>query len=258
MIPTISISQPRSKSGSNDYRRSPNLSYRSPSLMRSTDAKRFRNRFSDSDYSITSCNDNDERIYNRNDFGTRRHGVSCDKCFHSENKTCDTRTGLKDKMALSAVMLSGSGGGGGIKKGSSQRNLTDLDIEQGNTNSWQNGESARSGSRAHSVSPTSSKCNCDKAKSKETVIINVGGNVFETFRSTLKRFKTCKLSDEREMMKYYRPDKGDFFFDRDPYAFNIILNYLRYGDLHLPTNLCGPALMREFQYWGIDEQVIER
>jgi hypothetical protein len=160
-------------------------------------------------------------------------------------------------MALSAVMLSG-GGGSGLKKGSSQRNLSDLEHEQGNINSWQSGCPPSRDSRSHSVSPSSSKCNCDRARSKETVIINVGGNVFETFRSTLKRFKTCKLADEREMLKYFRPDKGDYFFDRDPYAFNIIMNYLRYGDLHLPTNLCGPALMREFQYWGIDEQEIER
>ncbi|KAH3886650.1 potassium voltage-gated channel protein Shaw-like [Dreissena polymorpha] len=110
-------------------------------------------------------------------------------------------------------------------------------------------------SRSRPGSLTSSTCNY---LPKETVIINVGGQTFETFKSTLRRLKSSKLADEKEMMKYYRKSKGDFFFDRDPYAFNIILNYLRYGDLHLPTNLCVPALMREFQYWGIDEADIER
>ncbi|XP_053375891.1 potassium voltage-gated channel protein Shaw-like isoform X3 [Mercenaria mercenaria] len=246
--------QPRSKGGS----RSPNLNGRSPSLMRaSASSKRSRNRFSDSDYNI-SYNDFDERCSNENNLRGGRLGVTCNKCDNSERKGCETKVNSNDNMALSAVMLSGGSGGSGLKKGSSQRNLTDADCEQGNINAWQNGGQSSRGSRSHSVSPSSSKCNCDKGKSKETVIINVGGNVFETFRSTLKRFKTCKLSDEREMMKYFRPDKGDYFFDRDPYAFNIIMNYLRYGDLHLPTNLCGPALMREFQYWGIDEQEIER
>ncbi|XP_060599103.1 potassium voltage-gated channel protein Shaw-like isoform X3 [Ruditapes philippinarum] len=248
-------SQPRSK-GSNDYRRSPNIGGRSPSLMRSSSPKRFRNRLSDSDYNI-SCYDSDDRCSNRNHLRGGKHVVTCDKCDNSEKKGCESNRHSNDTMALSAVMLSG-GGGSGLKKGSSQRNLSDLEHEQGNINSWQSGCPPSRDSRSHSVSPSSSKCNCDRARSKETVIINVGGNVFETFRSTLKRFKTCKLADEREMLKYFRPDKGDYFFDRDPYAFNIIMNYLRYGDLHLPTNLCGPALMREFQYWGIDEQEIER
>lgn len=159
-------------------------------------------------------------------------------------------------MALSAIMLSG-GGNIGLKKKPSQRTLSDSECDNVEGNGvWAIGNS-HDLSRSWPGSTTPGKCICDK-KSKETVIINVGGQVFETFKSTLKRLKSCKLANEKHMMKFYREEKGDYFFDRDPYAFNIILNYLRYGDLHLPTNLCGPALMREFQYWGVDESDIER
>lgn len=90
-----------------------------------------------------------------------------------------------------------------------------------------------------------------------TVKINVGGQIFETYTSTLKRLETCRLSDDSEMERHFRVDQGDYFFDRDPQAFSVILNYLRTGELHLPTYFCGPALQSEFQFWEIDEEDIE-
>ena len=225
MIPTISISQPRSTSGT-----SPHEFGHSPRLRRSgSTGKRF---LSSSDVS-RSCN-SDVSIYSSENEdhssckdGNCEHAYSLQKGIRQIGDECK-------KMALSAVMMSGGGG----SKGSNHRsNVSD--------DNW-NDEAPHS------------KCICDKIKSKETVILNVGGTVFETYKSTLKRLRSCKLASDKEMAKHYRESKGDYFFDRDPFAFNIILNYLRYGDLHLPTHLCGPALMREFEYWGIEEQEIER
>lgn len=254
MIPTISISQSRNKGG--DYCRSPTLGSQSPSLNRSSGlrnwgkstAKRSTNRLSDSesnpdlDCEAELCN------------GEHQGGI-----FPGNSCKSDGTVNTKQNMALSAVMLSG-GGNIGLKKKPSQRTLSDSECEhtEGQGGVWAIENSQDNNlSRSWPGSTTPSKCSCDR-KSQETVIINVGGQVFETFKSTLRRLRSCKLASEKSMRKYYREDKGDYFFDRDPYAFNIILNYLRYGDLHLPTNLCGPALMREFQFWGIDESDIER
>jgi hypothetical protein len=76
------------------------------------------------------------------------------------------------------------------------------------------------------------------------VLLNVGGTVFETFQSTLKKLRTCKLSKDYEMQKYFREEKGDYFLDRDPQVFSVVLNYLRTGELHIPTFLCGPIFLR--------------
>ena len=93
---------------------------------------------------------------------------------------------------------------------------------------------------------------------KPTVIFNVGGQTFETYRATLKRFKNTFFADDDKMRAYFRPAQGDYFFDRDPTAFGCVLNYLRTGDLHVPTTMCGPALQTELEFWGIDELDIER
>lgn len=89
----------------------------------------------------------------------------------------------------------------------------------------------------------------DKTKSQrkkkdpyETVIINVGGQVFETYRTTIRRLRTPIFQSKDSLQLYYRKSKGDYFFDRDPTAFGSILNFLRTGELHIPTNMCGPAL----------------
>nr|KAG5708101.1 hypothetical protein BaRGS_002837 [Batillaria attramentaria] len=93
---------------------------------------------------------------------------------------------------------------------------------------------------------------------KPTVIFNVGGQVFETYRTTLKRFKSSFFADDDKMRAYFRPAHGDYFFDRDATAFGAVLNYLRTGELHVPTTMCGPALQTELEFWGIDELDIER
>lgn len=131
--------------------------------------------------------------------------------------------------------LSVMGGGGQVVRSRSKCNVNDPEDEH------------RSPYR-HSV----------HVKNKETVILNVGGQIFETYKSTLTRLKTCKLARQSELRRYYREGKGDYFFDRDPQLFSVVLNYLRTDELHLPTYLCGPAVQREFDYWGIDEEDIER
>ena len=57
--------------------------------------------------------------------------------------------------------------------------------------------------------------------SNETVVFNVGGVKFETFRSTLYRQPHSLLASEDFLRKHLREDKGDYFFDRDPDIFKV-------------------------------------
>ncbi|XP_059164588.1 uncharacterized protein LOC131947390 [Physella acuta] len=97
-----------------------------------------------------------------------------------------------------------------------------------------------------------------KRNRRETVILNVGGHVFETYRATVRRLRTPIFNCDDQLELYYRKSHGDYFFDRDPTAFGSILNFLRTGELHIPTNMCGPALQNELEFWGIEEVDIAR
>ncbi|KAI8773100.1 potassium voltage-gated channel subfamily C member 3 [Biomphalaria glabrata] len=93
--------------------------------------------------------------------------------------------------------------------------------------------------------------------SNEIIRINVGGTVFETYKSTLSAHPSCHLSDPVFLAKYYRTEQNDYFFDRDPEIFHCILNYFRSGELHLPTSVCGLVIKSELDFWGIDDISIE-
>lgn len=92
----------------------------------------------------------------------------------------------------------------------------------------------------------------------ETILINVGGQVFETYISTLNRLACkCKLTNELFLRRHFRANHGDFFFDRDPDAFRCVLNLLRTGQLHVPLNFCSTTLRNELLFWGADLDDVE-
>ncbi|CAF1081343.1 unnamed protein product [Adineta steineri] len=89
------------------------------------------------------------------------------------------------------------------------------------------------------------------------VILNVGGQRFETLKSTLKKLPATRLSKLTEQLSYYDPILNEYFFDRHPGVFSQILNYYRTGKLHYPLNVCGPLFEDELSYWGLQREDVE-
>jgi hypothetical protein len=50
----------------------------------------------------------------------------------------------------------------------------------------------------------------------------------------------------------YNSVKNEFYFNKDPHVFNIILNYLNYKKLHIDENICFGLILDEFKFWNID------
>ena len=48
-------------------------------------------------------------------------------------------------------------------------------------------------------------------------------------------------------------EKKEFYFDRDPYILNMILNYFVNGQFHINENVCVNLLSKELNYWGLSE-----
>ena len=89
------------------------------------------------------------------------------------------------------------------------------------------------------------------------VIINVGGVRHETYKATLKKIPATRLSRLTEALANYDPVLNEYFFDRHPGVFSQILNYYRTGQLHYPTDVCGPLFERELEFWGLDYNQVE-
>ena len=90
----------------------------------------------------------------------------------------------------------------------------------------------------------------------ETIVINVGGRLFETKTSTLEAYPNTKLHVDtlNTDSEYFNQQTKQFFYDRNPDFFNAILDFYRYGELHVPTGNCSYLFQKEMEFWGIGEQ----
>jgi potassium voltage-gated channel Shaw-related subfamily C protein 1 len=87
--------------------------------------------------------------------------------------------------------------------------------------------------------------------------LNIGGQRFETYRSTLGLIEESRLANLSVTNSNYDPLKKEYFFDRDPNSFMAVLNYYRTGKLHAPVNVCANLFYDELNFWGIYEREIQ-
>ncbi|PVD19396.1 hypothetical protein C0Q70_19884 [Pomacea canaliculata] len=90
--------------------------------------------------------------------------------------------------------------------------------------------------------------------------INVGGVIFETMRSTLRKRPATRLAllaDRLESDETWDVERKEYFFDRHPGVFSSILHCYRTDELHTEHNLCGNIIKNELEYWGLTELDIE-
>lgn len=88
------------------------------------------------------------------------------------------------------------------------------------------------------------------------IVIDVGGTIFMTFKSTLERLPNSRLAKLSSSDPEYDPESKQYFFDRNPRIFGHILDLYRTGELHIPHCLCGPYVKQEIKFWGLDEGYI--
>lgn len=97
-------------------------------------------------------------------------------------------------------------------------------------------------------------------------IINVGGIKYHIPWSTLDEFPLTRLgklhscSNEAEIMDVcddYDGSRNEYFFDRNPSAFRIIVTFLAAGKLRLLREMCALSFQEELLYWGLEENDLE-
>jgi hypothetical protein len=91
----------------------------------------------------------------------------------------------------------------------------------------------------------------------DLITLNIGGSVFKTRRTTLNTFPRSKLGSISPASENYISERNEYFFDRNPDLFNVVLDFYRcQGVLHVPSYICGVLLIREFEFWEIPIQNI--
>ncbi|KAI3384036.1 hypothetical protein SNEBB_002432 [Seison nebaliae] len=115
---------------------------------------------------------------------------------------------------------------------------TAISIETFSTHNESNGHSRTS----KNLFQATTKINQELTKNKMTIHEKLMGQNVQT---------------QREDGAYYDKETGEFFFDRDPLVMQIILDYCRNGELHIPFAHCGVSLKKEFDFWGISDLTTE-
>lgn len=85
-----------------------------------------------------------------------------------------------------------------------------------------------------------------KLENKEIVSLDIGGTTFKTTRTTLTRFD----GKFKKILENHANNSEPIFIDRCPKHFDLILNYMRDGDVDLPEERRElKEILREAQYY---------
>uniref|UniRef100_A0A6N2N6S7 BTB domain-containing protein n=1 Tax=Salix viminalis TaxID=40686 RepID=A0A6N2N6S7_SALVM len=97
---------------------------------------------------------------------------------------------------------------------------------------------------------------------KDKVRFNVGGRIFETSSTTIANSGRNSffgaLFNENWTLKQPNNDSSsncEFFIDRSPDCFSVLLDLLRTGDLNIPPNIPERQLYREASFYGLLDHV---
>ncbi|KAM5548193.1 BTB/POZ domain-containing protein [Rosa sericea] len=95
---------------------------------------------------------------------------------------------------------------------------------------------------------------------KDRVRFNVGGRIFETTATTLANAGRNSLfgamfDDSWNLQQLDNNNSNDYFIDRNPDCFAVLLDLLRTNELCVPTNMSEKLLYREAVYYGLLDHV---
>ncbi|KAG8071422.1 hypothetical protein GUJ93_ZPchr0006g42718 [Zizania palustris] len=102
---------------------------------------------------------------------------------------------------------------------------------------------------------------CTPAAGRGRVRLNVGGRVFETTAATLAGAGRDSMLGAMLDAAWNQGAEGEgegvaeYFVDRDPECFAVLLDLLRTGGLHVPPQITEGALCREALYYGLLDRV---
>jgi len=100
---------------------------------------------------------------------------------------------------------------------------------------------------------------------KGRIKLNISGVKYEISRSSILRFPSTRLAKilQGKRGSYYKDPTGvplyddydrdteEFFFERNPSCFPLVISFYIGGVLHIPRNVCVDLFQQEMEYWGV-------
>ncbi|XP_056009033.1 potassium voltage-gated channel protein egl-36-like isoform X3 [Ostrea edulis] len=85
---------------------------------------------------------------------------------------------------------------------------------------------------------------------------NIRGTLIITSSAKFQTFPDTKLGKLTNTSPEYNPQHDEYFIDRNPMIFHLILDFYNTGDLHLPKTLCAGSIRKELEFWEIHENLL--
>ena len=93
----------------------------------------------------------------------------------------------------------------------------------------------------------------------DRIIINVCGDRYETYRSTLEQYPHTLLGNARRRQYYYDKERQEYFFDRNRSSFEAILYYYQsYGRLRRPNHVALDLFLEEVAFFQLGEEALSQ
>ena len=98
---------------------------------------------------------------------------------------------------------------------------------------------------------------CSHLNETDLVCVNVCGMNYDILKSTLERFPSTLLGNEKSRKKYYVKCKNALFFDRNRKCFDAILYYYQTGGILLrPPDIPMPMFTNEINFFELGETAL--
>lgn len=94
----------------------------------------------------------------------------------------------------------------------------------------------------------------------DIITLNVGGKLFTTTRMTLLSESESVIGRMFDLSSPIPPAKlinGAYFIDANPEVFEVILDFLRYKTVIIPSKIPVEAVLVQARYFGLDDLILQ-
>jgi len=87
--------------------------------------------------------------------------------------------------------------------------------------------------------------------------LNISGTKFTISEYLIEKFPKGRLSQLQSDCSNYLEDGDEYYFDRNPHLFGLVLDIYRYETVSVPESISWDMLIAELEFWNVDVAVLK-